>query len=620
MLQKSIWKIVFLLCFYTVISAQSNLNKDAFNLIEKANQSDSLSISTNFLYQAIKKASKIPNDTLLTRAYYNLYIHHYNHKLYDSNEYFLQKALFHAKRGHFYEGVEYCYEDLGLVMKDQKNYTKALYYFQKALNIYHQHKVGSFFLIHTKIGELNALQSNFKESLYHYKKAKNNIQFNDSVKQIKLNKAIGSVFFLTKKYDSAQFFFQKAIDLDPKIKEPSIHINYINTLIKLNKPNTLVYIHNYLKQLEQQNLPKDKDFLFMLYLLKGNLFLQLKQYNKAKKAYELSEKHINDQVSKRQELMLYLRSSKLEEKIGDYKKSLKYFKKMYHLDSILYYKEKTAEFDRIRTEYEVDNKDQQIELLNKEKEVEALRKKQIILGSLGLLVFLGIVFWYRSKTQNLKKKQEIERLEKEKELEQANALLKGQDQERNRIAKEIHDGVGAQLAGLKLNLEKINQKYQDKNLKSISSKLENSFSELRSISHNLSINYIQDHSLAELLTKLKQYYQKQSSFSIELSLFPKEDFEFINQIQKHHLYRIIQELLNNTRKHASATEVSISITKQKDNINLFFEDNGKGFNVSLQPKGIGLQNIEERVESLNGELSIDSQLSRGSIIVINIPV
>lgn len=617
------WKIYFYIFFIININhlkSQNNLNQEAFNLIEKANQSDSLSISTNYLYQAIKKASKIPNDTLLTRAYYNLYIHYYNHKLYDSNEYHLQKALFHAQRGRFYEGVEYCYEDLGLVMKDQKNYAKALYYFQKALDVYEKHKIGSPFLVFIYLGELNTYQKNFNEALAYYNKAQKFILPNDTLNQVKLNNHIGGVYLESGDYSNATLFYKKACELDPNISNPSIHINYLSSSIKLSQFSDLNYIDDYLIFLKSKQLPKDKDYLFVLNVLIASRHVQKNLYDNAYNAFKEAEKYINNEVTKEQKVTFYFRFSDLCERRGDYKKALEYFKKMDHYDSLYATQRKAAEFDRIRTEYEVDKKDQQIELLNKEKEVELLRKKQIILSSLGLLFFLGIFFWYRFKTQRLKRKQEIERLEKEKELEQVNALLKGQDQERNRIAKEIHDGVGAQLAGLKLNLEKINQKYQDKNLESISLKLENSFSELRSISHNLSINYIQEHSLPELLTKLKQHYQKQSSFTIELSLFPRGGFEGINEIQKHHLYRIIQELLNNTDKHAFATEVSISMTRQDHCINLFFEDNGRGFEEDSQSRGIGLQNIEERVESLNGELTIDSHLNRGVIIVINIPI
>jgi two-component system, NarL family, sensor kinase len=196
--------------------------------------------------------------------------------------------------------------------------------------------------------------------------------------------------------------------------------------------------------------------------------------------------------------------------------------------------------------------------------------------------------------------------------------VEGQDQERNRIAKEIHDGVGGELAGIKLNLSQINLTVKNEKITTILNQLSGLFQELRNISHNLSSNFIKNKDFTEVLLELKTEYDHRNEFETELTVFPKNAFEKTDENTKHQIYRIIQELLTNISKHAMAKNVSITITKHDDIMNIIIEDDGKGFEENSQ-NGIGLKNIQERIETLNGKLVLETTPKKGSTFILDIP-
>lgn len=120
-----------------------------------------------------------------------------------------------------------------------------------------------------------------------------------------------------------------------------------------------------------------------------------------------------------------------------------------------------------------------------------------------------------------------------------------------------------------------------------------------------------------MLAELLDEYNNRNIFKLEVVVFSLDDFIAIPFETKHHLYRILQELLQNIAKHANAKKVSISITQLEYSISAIIEDDGIGFSDTTN-KGIGLQNIENRLASLNGTLTIDSS-SNGSTLLIDIP-
>ena len=206
-------------------------------------------------------------------------------------------------------------------------------------------------------------------------------------------------------------------------------------------------------------------------------------------------------------------------------------------------------------------------------------------------------------------------------LEKQNALgnlVRGADQERERVAREIHDGVGGLLIAIKLQFDQFKGKIPKQYAQKFSQLLNQSTQEVKNISYNLMPSSLTLTTLKESLEQMIQQYRTENGPAIEFYT-PNWNEEF-SMDYKLGIYRIIQELLKNTIEHAEATEIIVQVSRYGDRVHLIVEDNGIGFDESKISGGLGMKNIKNRVAFLNGKLEIDSYLNRGTTfnIIINI--
>jgi PAS domain S-box-containing protein len=207
------------------------------------------------------------------------------------------------------------------------------------------------------------------------------------------------------------------------------------------------------------------------------------------------------------------------------------------------------------------------------------------------------------------------------------SIYEGQEQERKRIAQELHDSLSQQLAATRMllssaapDLKNINpdsyQLYQ--NAVNI---LEGSIRDVRNISRNLTPIMLQGSGLFTAVEKLYRQYEVASTLNFN---FDKSgDDQKIDQIKAVSLYRILQELINNVIKHAAATKVNILISQEKDNVTLVVEDNGIGFENGAKEQssnGMGLKNIVSRVQGMEGDMTIDTSPKTGTMVKIIVPL
>ncbi len=605
------------------------LKEEVQALLTQSKQIRASNLDSSYFYleQGLPKAHQLENDTILAQYYFNLGDVFYEKGNIDKAKYNTIEALSFSKKSDFHKGIQICLQRLGFLEKEQNNYSLALSYYQKALELSNKYDYKkSLIFLNNSIADLYRLKDDSINTFYHYKNALSySLSLNDSINIITSYNNLGELFRAFKNKDSALFYYQKGVDYAQyNHDEKKLSMLYLNTIALLLEAKDLEKAHYYLEKVNPLIHSSKENDRYFVYNGLSSIYYHLKgDYPNALKHFRIAEDYMNSKgISDPTRSIFYNDAHKLFFDMNDYKNAYIYFSKHKDLNDSLFQIDKEREFAQVRTEYEVEKKDQQIGLLTKEKELEASKRKQFIYGSIALvipLVLLLLFYRNRVKTQKLLNEKEVQQLEKEKALEQAESLLKGQDQERNRLAKEIHDGVGAQLAGLKLNIEDLHHETQHSELENIAQKLENTFSELRSISHNLSVQYIQEHSLKQLLTALKTQYEKKKLFDIEITLFPPDVLDTLNSFQKHHLYRIIQELFYNTQKHAHATEVSFTVTLRDHSLYMIYEDNGKGFDKLLLQKGIGLLNIKERIQALKGKWEIDSHPKSGTTVLLTLP-
>jgi two-component system NarL family sensor kinase len=212
-------------------------------------------------------------------------------------------------------------------------------------------------------------------------------------------------------------------------------------------------------------------------------------------------------------------------------------------------------------------------------------------------------------------------LDKEKtKLEQKSKkfLLEGQEKERARIARDLHDGLGAMLTTMKLRLgHELNETTKEE----LTALLDDAISEARNLSRNLMPAVLMDFGLFDALAQLAQSTQKNAGITVNYIFESEHQKSRLKKSRQVYVYRIAQEAINNALKHADCTEIQLSITEFDDQLNVYIKDNGKGLadgSVS-ESQGLGFKNIKERTELLNGELILESD-NRGTIVEVNIPI
>lgn len=238
-----------------------------------------------------------------------------------------------------------------------------------------------------------------------------------------------------------------------------------------------------------------------------------------------------------------------------------------------------------------------------------------------LLLVVAIItyaFLHQKKVVQLKMQLHEEELRRQQAI--FNALQDGQEKERARLARELHDGIGAKLSGLKMNLEylDINASEHRELISKIFEGVAETLEEVREVSHNLLPYQLNGKGVRELLLQCIDQFNAYGGCTYDLFMDDKEPD--IPDTVRTNIYRIVAELLNNIHKHAKATVASIQLSVDDAAMELIVEDNGIGLEMPCaDPNGIGLQNVKARVDMCKGTLSIDSS-GKGTSVIIEIPL
>ncbi len=261
-----------------------------------------------------------------------------------------------------------------------------------------------------------------------------------------------------------------------------------------------------------------------------------------------------------------------------------------------------------------------------EGESELAFRTVLFLGTFGMLSMASaiVVFIYLYQRKLIKKKleyQAIERLLKQQEIKSAYALLEGQDGERKRIAKELHDNLGSILVTLNMYadtaLSSNNLSQKNRHLARIKELGLQASDQTRDLSHRLDSVALQHFGLKTAINDLFLAISDTQPINVKSTVVLQQ--EISNEIS-FNLYRIIQELVNNSLKHAGASELGLEMREVKNKfISLVYEDNGIGFNPRHTRIGMGLFNIESRVAKMAGKITISNE-GKGMCTTIEIPL
>lgn len=299
--------------------------------------------------------------------------------------------------------------------------------------------------------------------------------------------------------------------------------------------------------------------------------------------------------------------------VGNYKEAYEHQTNAFSIYQETTNSETKKSINDILIKYDTEKKEKEIarqELELEKDKVEQSQFRQIILALGIILLILSFTFiLYRNRS-----KQKALIIQAKYRRNVFHALIRGEEEERNRVSHELHDGLASSLTALRFRLESIKLGLlEDK--ESILSQLRSMHEETRRIAHNLSPLNIEKLGLEK---SLEQFCIENSNSNTIIKSQFSSSIEISNELTVI-IYRTIQELVQNALKHASARQIDINITINSDETTVIVEDNGSGFDsTSIRQTG-GLSNLRERIKNLQGEIEIDSEKEAGTVIFIQLP-
>jgi len=460
---------------------------------------------------------------------------------------------------------------------------------------------------------------------------------------------IGDNYLNTDK-DKALSYFNEAKDISFKNRLYSLEIKALDKIgnilfnQQLDNESLLIFSNILVKAKELGNLDDEMNSYFMLEKISVRKRDYKNAYNYGKKYYQIKDS-IDNSITEKEINRLEVKFKTLEKE-----KTIKSLQ-IENLNKSLNIKKKEADIERFKLQKTIiakQNENQVLQLQNgvkkRKNEISLLKEKEavkaieldrertikyiVLIAFFILLVpIVGLLVIYYQKLQaqsllNLKEKQineqQVISLKKDQELKLIKASVRGQDLERKKIAQVMHDSVGGNLAAIKLQFSQLSN--HPEKLKLIYSQLDDTYEQVRNLSHNLLPKKIRENDFVFLIKEYVKTVEEASQITINISIFDEVKINKLNKILQNELFSIFQELTTNTIKYAKAKTIDIQLDYLEDVLFFVYEDDGVGFDTSKTTLGIGLTNIKNRVENYKGVLHIDSKPNRGTNINIEIPL
>ena len=302
---------------------------------------------------------------------------------------------------------------------------------------------------------------------------------------------------------------------------------------------------------------------------------------------------------------------------GDYKESSKLRKEMIELQAKRFKQEGDAQINELETNFKVKELEQAKNLATTNALAEKQQKQILYLLLIGIILLATLLFTFIHLRN--KKKQVEEKANAQKAL--LTSILETEEKERSRIAKDLHDGIVQDLTAIKLDINSMVQEAPENlqtQLNKILSNVDVTSKEVREISYQMMPVTLRELGLLKAIEELLNRSLPKKNIQFEFDSFGIE--ERLSEKIETTVYRICQELINNTIKHSQATNVSLLLQLKNNMLQLTYEDDGVGFNSSTVKKGIGLNSLNSRIEMVKGSLEFDATETNGTTAYIRIPV
>ncbi|WP_170064011.1 tetratricopeptide repeat-containing sensor histidine kinase [Jejuia pallidilutea] len=478
--------------------------------------------------------------------------------------------------------------------------------------------------------DYNENNSYNKEFLDIYLKKSYN--FNLEEHKIKSAFLYANYYLFRDKNNEAIAFYNKSLKHEFSIEDstliPAIY-NNIGSLYSenLNKPDSAIHYfkkqHDFLKRYQKFSNPIS---LFYNALNTGSAYNKLGDLNKAILFYEKADSiELNEKyLSNKSYIKENLANTNFEAK--NYKRAYEYLNQYLNLSDSLNIEDQRIAIANIKEEYD----NEKLRADNLESENKRKQNRNLLIGAIVFILFGGTTMLLIQK--NTRKKQKLAEQEKaletqklatvlkEQELISIDAMIEGQEKERQRIANDLHDDLGGLMASVKLHFNVLKEKQTPELFNKTTTLIDEAYKKIRSVAHSKNSGVIAKQGLLVAVKNMANKISVANKLTLQVI-----DHGLENRLENSlelTIFRIIQELITNVIKHAEATEVTIHLTNHEDTLNIMVEDDGKGFNpnqITTKNKGMGISSIDKRVEHLGGTMTIESEPKKGTTVIIDIP-
>lgn len=444
---------------------------------------------------------------------------------------------------------------------------------------------------------------------------------NDSVGMASSLVNLASNEVMTKKYDDAIRHLDQVLLLGQALKDDSyVMDSYINRAdIEAEKKNYAGALQYYQRSLNVLKRYPADDYELYIHWGMAKSYFSMKKLDKALHHLNKSVALAKSLSASHELLNLYQLGSDINEAMSHFETALSMRKSYEHLNDSLVNLETQQNIHRLETEYRTAQKEkalaeQQLTIAKNTAEIEKkdrLITLSFVLVSASVLVIIFSVWAFRNKQRANEKERRL--LEKQNELKLLNATIEGEEKERARLARELHDGVGGILSASKMHLSALTYGRREpthEKLTDVISLIDVASREIRTIAHNLAPEMVSENNLENAVAN---FCKRVDSPHLKINHFISSEIPALKPDFKLLVYRCIQELVNNIIKHAEATEALVQLTVHDNLLLLTVEDNGKGFDIH-NATGLGLINLKKRVADANGTIDISSSEGNGTTV------
>ena len=672
-------RILLTICFLWInfigLSQEINFQKelDSIQLLRKLSRSSDVEPlkTREYAERARDLSYELEIDSIIIKSDLNLALNYLNLDYYDTFEDLNKSIIQLSKKTKDSIAIAHAKYNLGWYFQIKSKQDSAYFYYFQARKLYHAlndqkneaEVLGNMVQIQINAKDFVGAENNAVESIKILKELpKTTLNLST---MWSLHNSIGFVSDELGLYDNAIEYYKRSLDFvkgfsDYYLYESFIQSNITNVYANINRYDQVLKItedllsRDYIKQddpefyaailnnhaiaiyrLGQPFVFEDvvNQFEQALSILQehenfndiGVVEFDMAEFYYSQNEFEKAKIHLDKSLKINKESSNYdylLRTLELKSRLEKGETGKLYLNNYIKLNDSLIKVERAMRNKFARIEFETDTVIAENEQISKERLIFLFSS----IGLMALLILIYIIITQRAKNQELRFIQQQQETNEEiynLMLAQQDKIDEGRAEEKKRISQELHDGILGRLFGTRLSLDSLNMVNSEEAIKNRGdyiNQLKTIETDIRKISHDLNADFISESGFIDIIKALIESQTKAYKLTFDFEDDAEIDWDHISNKNKIHIYRMLQESMQNIYKHAKASQIKIGF-EQKNSLILFsIQDNGVGFNTAKARKGIGLKNIDARVRELGGKAEIFSKIGLGTTIKISIPI